>query len=86
MVSDKGLIAASPTPRVPAILVEGGSYIYMILHRVREVADGRMAWMEGRSYPGPHRLERSSHIGARRAGTANGGRHKDYSSGSTGHR
>ena len=43
----KDLIAASSTPIVLAILAEGDSYGYAILHRVPEASGGRMEWNGG---------------------------------------
>ncbi|MEZ5190119.1 MAG: PadR family transcriptional regulator [Schumannella sp.] len=49
---DKDLVAAMATPLVLAILVEGSSYGYAILKRVREPLRGRgSAWTDGMLYP-----------------------------------
>jgi PadR family transcriptional regulator PadR len=76
---NKDLIAASSTPIVLAILVEGDSYGYAILQRVRELSGGRMAWTDGMLYPVLHRLERLGHIEARWEVSENGRRRKYYS-------
>ena len=52
---DKDLVAASATPLVLAILVEGESYGYAILKRDLE-------WTDGMLYPLLHRLERLGHV------------------------
>lgn len=77
MEINKGLIAASSTPMVLAILVEGDSYGYAILKRVRELSGGRMEWTDGMLYPVLHRLERLGHVEARWE-IAESGRHRKY--------
>lgn len=59
---DKDLVAAMATPLVLAILVEGKSYGYAILKRVRELSGGDLEWTDGMLYPLLHRLERLGHI------------------------
>ena len=44
---DKDLVAAMATPLVLAILLEGPSYGYAILKRVRELSDGDLEWTDG---------------------------------------
>ena len=78
MEINKDLIAASSTPIVLAILVEGDSYGYAILKRVRELSGGRMAWTDGMLYPVLHRLERLGHVGARWEAAESGRRRKYY--------
>jgi PadR family transcriptional regulator, regulatory protein PadR len=65
MEINKDLMAASSTPIVLAILVEGDSYGYAILQRVRELSGGRMQWTDGMLYPVLHRLERLGFVEAR---------------------
>ena len=59
---DKDLVAAMATPLVLAILLEGPSYGYAILKRVRELSDGDLEWTDGMLYPLLHRLERSGSV------------------------
>lgn len=59
---DKDLVAAMATPLVLAILVEGPSYGYAILKRVRELSDGDLEWTDGMLYPLLHRLERGGSV------------------------
>ncbi len=59
---DKDLVAAMATPLVLAILVEGKSYGYAILKRVRDLSSGELEWTDGMLYPLLHRLERLGHI------------------------
>lgn len=77
MEINKDLMAASSTPIVLAILAEGDSYGYAILHRVRELSGGRMEWTDGMLYPVLHRLERLGHVEARWE-TAESGRRRKY--------
>lgn len=58
MQIDKDLVAASATPLVLAILLDGESYGYAILKRVRELSNGDLEWTDGMLYPLLHRLER----------------------------
>ena len=75
---NKDLVAASSTPIVLAILAEGDSYGYAILHRVRELSGGRMEWTDGMLYPVLHRLERLGHVKARWEVAKTGRRRKYY--------
>ena len=74
----KDLIAASSTPIVLAILVEGDSYGYAIIKRVRELSAGHLEWTDGMLYPVLHRLERLGHIEARWEVAESGRRRKYY--------
>jgi PadR family transcriptional regulator PadR len=73
----KDLVAASATPLVLAILVEGESYGYAILKRVAELSGGRLQWTDGMLYPVLHRLERQGLVSAK-WGTAENGRRRKY--------
>lgn len=59
---DKDLVAASATPLVLAILVDGESYGYAILKQVRELSDGELEWTDGMLYPLLHRLRRLGYV------------------------
>ena len=59
---DKDLVAASAMPLVLAILVEGESYGYGILKRVRELSGGELEWTDGMLYPLLHRLSRLGYV------------------------
>ncbi len=74
---DKDLVAAMATPLVLAILVEGSSYGYAILKRVRELSAGELEWTDGMLYPLLHRLERLGYVGAV-WGTSDEGRRRRY--------
>ena len=58
----KDLVAASATPMVLGILVEGESYGYAILKRINELSGGELEWTEGLLYPLLHRLERLGYV------------------------
>ncbi|MGS2617145.1 PadR family transcriptional regulator [Micromonospora sp. LZ34] len=58
----KDLVAASATPMVLGILVEGESYGYAILRRINQMSGGELDWTEGLLYPLLHRLERLGHV------------------------
>lgn len=75
---DKDLVAAMATPLVLAILVEGASYGYAILARVRELSAGELTWTDGMLYPLLHRLERLGHVRAEWGGSPEGRRRKYY--------
>ncbi len=61
---DKDLVAASGVPLVLGILVDGDSYGYAIIRRVRELSGGRIEWTDGMLYPLLHRLERMGWVTA----------------------
>lgn len=73
----KDLIAASSTSIVLAILVDGDSYGYAIIQRVRDFSGGHLQWTDGMLYPVLHRLERLGHVRARWE-TADSGRRRKY--------
>lgn len=73
----KDLVAASTTPMVLGILLQGESYGYEILKRVNEMSQGELAWTEGLLYPLLHRLERAGHIESSWR-TPRGGRRRKY--------
>ncbi len=75
---DKDLVAAMATPLVLAILVEGTSYGYAILARVRELSDGDLTWTDGMLYPLLHRLERLDLVRAHWGSSDEGRRRKYY--------
>src|SRR5690242_10788366 len=78
MQINKGLIAASSTPMVLAILAEADSYGYAILQRVRELSGGHLEWTDGMLYPVLHRLERLGLVEARWEVAESGRRRKYY--------
>ncbi|GAB3199333.1 helix-turn-helix transcriptional regulator [Nocardioides hungaricus] len=75
---DKDLVAASATPLVLGILVEGESYGYAIGKRVHELSQGRLAWTDGMLYPLLHRLERLGYVSAAWRVSEQGRRRKHY--------
>ena len=74
---DKDLVAASATPLVLAILVEGESYGYAILKRVRDLSDGELEWTDGMLYPLLQRLHRLGYV-TREWRTSPEGRRRRY--------
>ena len=53
----KELVAASTVPLVLSVLVEGESYGYALIQRVRELSGGKVDWTEGMLYPVLHWME-----------------------------
>ena len=60
----KSLIAASTKPMLLTILLNGESYGYQIIQRVRSLSGGMFKWSDGMLYPVLHRLERDGLITA----------------------
>jgi len=73
----KDLVAASATPMVLGILVQGESYGYAIIKQVDELSGGELTWTDGLLYPLLHRLERQGHVESHWR-TAPGGRRRKY--------
>lgn len=74
----KGLVAASATPLVLAILAEGESYGYAIIKRVGELSHGHLQWTDGMLYPVLHRLERHGLVSSRWKSSETGRQRKYY--------
>jgi transcriptional regulator len=74
----KDLVAASATPLVLAILLEGDSYGYAIIKRVNELSGGHLQWTDGMLYPVLHRLERQGYVAAKWGASDTGRRRKYY--------
>ncbi|WP_026534715.1 PadR family transcriptional regulator [Arthrobacter sp. H14] len=75
---DKDLVAASATPLVLGILLDGDLYGYAILKRVAELSDGSMQWTDGMLYPLLHRLERLGYVSSSWGTSEAGRRRKHY--------
>lgn len=75
----KNLVAASTKPIVLALLSRGESYGYQILQRIRQVADGRLAWSSAMLYPVLHRLEKDGFIRSKWKLSGEGRMRKYYS-------
>lgn len=75
----KDLVAASATPLILGLLVEGDSYGYAIIQRVKELSGGQLRWTDGMLYPVLHRLERNDLIAAKWGTSENGRKRKYYS-------
>ena len=78
MGTGKDLVAASATPLVLAILLEGDSYGYAIIKRVAQLSGGYLQWTDGMLYPVLHRLERQHLVTAKWSGAESGRRRKYY--------
>lgn len=74
----KDLVAATATPLVLGILVDGESYGYAILQRITALSDGELEWSDGMLYPLLHRLERLGQIESRWELSPTGRRRKLY--------
>jgi PadR family transcriptional regulator, regulatory protein PadR len=75
---EKELVAASSVPLVLSILLEGDSYGYAIIQRVKELSGGKIEWTDGMLYPVLHWLERLGHVKARWEVAESGRRRKYY--------
>jgi PadR family transcriptional regulator PadR len=75
----KDLVAASAVPLVLAILVDGESYGYAIIQRVRELSKGELEWSDGMLYPVLHWLEENDYVRARWRVAESGRRRRYYS-------
>lgn len=75
---DKDLVAASATPLVLGILLDGDLYGYAILKRVGELSGGSMQWTDGMLYPLLHRLERLGYVSSSWGTSEAGRRRKHY--------
>lgn len=75
---NKDLVAASATPLVLGILVEGESYGYAIIKRVSELSGGELQWTDGMLYPLLHRLERLGYVKSRWERSDTGRKRKYY--------
>jgi len=73
----KALVAASSKPLILSILLDGESYGYQIIQRVKELSGGIVEWSDGMLYPVLHRLEKSNLIASSWKMSA-GGRHRKY--------
>ena len=75
----KELIAASTVPIVLSVLLDGESYGYELIQRVRELSEGRIEWTEGMIYPVLHWMERNDLITSQWRNSDSGHRRKYYS-------
>jgi DNA-binding PadR family transcriptional regulator len=56
------LIGASASSMIMAILKDGDSYGYEIVHKMREITDGKLKWQEATIYPILKKLESDGNI------------------------
>jgi DNA-binding PadR family transcriptional regulator len=62
-----------------SILDEGDSYGYAIIHRVKELSGGNIAWTDGMLYPVLHWLEDNGQVRGRWVKSDSGRRRRYYS-------
>src|ERR1041385_1275460 len=74
----KELVAASTVPLILSVLVEGESYGYALIQRVRELSGGQIAWTEGMLYPVLHWMEKEQLIECEWREAETGRRRKYY--------
>jgi DNA-binding PadR family transcriptional regulator len=74
----KELVAASTVPLVLSVLVEGESYGYALIRRVRVLSEGRIQWTDGMLYPVLHWMEQEKMIDSEWRETEGGRRRKYY--------
>jgi PadR family transcriptional regulator PadR len=79
MKLEKELVAASSVPLVLSILVEGDSYGYAIIQRVKELSGGKITWTDGMLYPVLHWLEDQDMVRSRWVDSETGRKRKYYS-------
>jgi PadR family transcriptional regulator PadR len=58
----RALIAASTKPLLLSILLDGESYGYQIIKKMRTFSGGHLEWSFGMLYPVLHRLEKDGFI------------------------
>ena len=84
MKLEKELVAASSVPLVLSILVEGESYGYAIIQRVKELSDGKIQWTDGMLYPVLHWLEDQDYVRSEWRDAESGRKRKYYALKATG--
>ena len=73
----KDLVAASASPLILSLLLDGESYGYAIIAAVRDLSDGDICWTDGMLYPVLHRLEKQGLVRSR-WGLSDVGRRRKY--------
>jgi DNA-binding PadR family transcriptional regulator len=58
----KALVGASTKPIILSLLLEGESYGYELIQRVKEISGGRMEWADNMLYPVLRRLEQDDQV------------------------
>ena len=79
MKINKELIAASATPLILSVLLDGESYGYEIIKKVKEASGATIEWSEGMVYPALRRLEDQEILKARWVVSESGRRRRYYS-------
>ena len=73
----KALMAASTTPIILSILLDGENYGYNIIQRVKEASGGSLEWSDGMLYPVLQRLEKEGFVSSRWV-VSDEGRYRKY--------
>ena len=73
----KALVAASTKPLLLSVLLDGETYGYQIIKKMKVLSGGDLQWSFGMLYPVLHRLERDGFVRSRWAKSENG-RHRKY--------
>ena len=76
---DKELVAATSKSLVLSILIEGDSYGYEIIQRVRGLTQDELKWTDSMLYPVLHRLERQGCVSSYWQAAPTGRKRKYYS-------
>jgi PadR family transcriptional regulator PadR len=74
----KALVAASTRPLLLSVLLDGESYGYRIIKKMKDLSGGRLEWSFGMLYPVLHRLEKEKLVKARWRMSAEGRLRKYY--------
>ena len=73
----KALVAASTKPLLLSVLLDGETYGYQIIKKMKALSGGELKWSFGMLYPVLHRLERDGFVRSRWVKSENG-RHRKY--------
>ena len=76
---DKELVAATSKPLILSILIEGDSYGYEIIQRVRGLTENEVKWTDSMLYPVLHRLEKQGCVSSYWQASPAGRKRKYYS-------
>jgi DNA-binding PadR family transcriptional regulator len=73
----KALVAASTKPLLLSVLLDGETYGYQIIKKMKVLSGGDLQWSFGMLYPVLHRLERDGFVISRWVKSEKG-RHRKY--------
>ena len=74
----KDLVAASATPLILSVLLDGENYGYEIIRRVKAVSGDQLDWSESMLYPALRRLEDRGLLKSRWVASESGPNRKYY--------